>query len=80
MFEVTGTWRAVVAPATSGSTNVPVITVVSGTVDLIPRLPAGFLAYVDDYDLGAGVISVTRLPYRPQGTRATRPKAGWAYT
>ena len=47
MFEVTGTWRAVVAPATSGSTNVPVITVITGTVDFVPRLPLGFLAYVN---------------------------------
>lgn len=54
MFEVTGTWRAVVAPATSGSTNVPVITVITGTVDFVPRLPLGFLAYVNDYDLGSG--------------------------
>lgn len=54
LFEVTGDFRAVVAPATSGSTNIPQITVITGTVDFIPRLPQGFLAYVDDYDLGSG--------------------------
>ncbi|MEI6377057.1 MAG: hypothetical protein WCO97_07670 [bacterium] len=61
LFEVSGNYRAVVAPFTSGSTNVPVITVITGTVDFIPRLPAGFLAYVDNYDLGSGLTRDTAI-------------------
>lgn len=48
---VTGDWRGITVPVSSGSTNVPQIQVITGLVDFIPRVPRGFQFFVSDYDL-----------------------------
>lgn len=48
-FPVTGDFYNVTDPALSGSTTVPQVQIIEGLVTFRPRLPPGFLAYVDDY-------------------------------
>lgn len=50
-FQLTGEWVDVEMPALTGSTDALVIQKVSGYVDLIPRLPVGFAALINDYDV-----------------------------
>lgn len=49
LFEVTGNWLSVSAPALSGTTSDPKIEQVSGLVTITPRLPKGQTFLVSDY-------------------------------
>lgn len=49
LFEVTGNWLSVSAPALSGTTSDPKIEQVNGLVTLAPRLPRGQSFLVSDY-------------------------------
>jgi hypothetical protein len=50
-FPVTGFWLDVENPALAGDTNALVVNTVSGDVTFYPRLPNGFVAYVENLDL-----------------------------
>ena len=49
LFEVTGNWLSVSAPAFSGTTSDPRIEQVSGLVQFTPRLPKGQTFLISDY-------------------------------
>lgn len=49
LFEVTGSWLSVSAPAISGNNSEPTIEQVSGLVTFTPRLPRGTTFQVNDY-------------------------------
>lgn len=49
LFEVTGNWLSVSAPALAGTNSDPVIEPVSGFVTLTPRLPRGMTFLIEDY-------------------------------
>src|ERR1700712_4621925 len=57
VFQVSGDWRDYEAPTLSGSTDNLQVQVLTGFVTFSPRVPPGFLAYMDDFDLsGDGSI------------------------
>jgi hypothetical protein len=57
-FTVQADWANYDVPALSGSTNALVVGPVSAFIDFIPRLPAGFEAFVDNYDVhGDGSVA-----------------------
>lgn len=49
LFEVTGSWLSVSAPAVAGNNSDPTIEQVSGLVTFTPRLPRGLTFQVTDY-------------------------------
>lgn len=63
---VDGYWFSADAPKARGTTNVPQLLPIFGYVDLIPRLPEGFTAHVDELDqtnnpAGSGNVADTDL-------------------
>lgn len=62
-FPVSGDWRNVSDPVVSDITNVPDVEIVEGFVTFYPRLPEGFLAYIDDYLLVNAVSAVQSVTF-----------------
>lgn len=70
-FPVDGYWYSGDAPDPKGSTGAPRVLVVRGYVDLIPRVPSGFSAYVNDLDVhgdGSRVVD-TSISFPPRTAR-----------
>lgn len=59
---VTGDWRNATEPVPSGTTNVFNVEVVTGLVDLVPRVPLGTQIYLPDYQV-QGNNEVQRLGF-----------------
>lgn len=60
-FTVTGDYRNVADPIISGTTNVPDLEIIEGFVTFFPRLPVGFVAYIDDFQLTLDVNQVVTV-------------------
>jgi hypothetical protein len=60
-FPVTGDYRNVADPVISGTTNVPDLEIIEGFVTFYPRLPVGFVAYIDDFVLATNVNQVVTI-------------------
>lgn len=60
-FPVTGDYRNVSDPLITGNTNVPDLEIIEGFVTFYPRLPVGFVAYVDDFQLTTNVNQVVTV-------------------
>jgi len=60
-FPVSGDWRNVSDPDISGQTNSPEVEIIEGFVTFYPRLPDGFVAYVDDYLLTPATAAVQTI-------------------
>lgn len=62
-FPVTGHWRDEEAPSLTGSTATLAVGVLNAIVWFRPRLPQGFVAYVDNYDVNGdgSVVEDTAL-------------------
>lgn len=64
-FEVSGNFYDVESPATGGHTNLPYFNVITGLVIFYPRVPVGFITYVQNLDLGAPVTGDTAIALAP---------------
>lgn len=60
-FAVSGDYRNVSDPDLGGRTNDPEVEIISGFVTFHPRLPEGFLTYIDDYDVVPATNEVQRV-------------------
>ena len=75
-FQVSGDWRNYNAPGSGsgspGDTNALDVEIISAMVDFIPKLPNGFVAYVDDFDLGGTEHRDTAITIAPLRARIWR--------
>jgi hypothetical protein len=78
-FPVTGDYRNVADPVISGTTNVPDLEIIEGFVTFFPRLPKGFVAYVNDFQIAVdqNQISTITLINASGGTFKLQYLTGW---
>lgn len=60
-FPVSGDYRNVSDPDLSGRTNDPEVEIISGLVTFTARLPDGFVAYIDDFEVVPTINEVQRV-------------------
>ncbi|MCV7174770.1 hypothetical protein [Mycolicibacterium sphagni] len=68
-FPVSGDWLAVGDPALTADDSAPVVSPLGALVTFTPRLPAGFIAYLDAYpvDPNVSAVQTVTLLYSPTG-------------
>lgn len=60
-FPTSGDWNAIVDPALSGTATTPVVQPINALLTFVPRVPKGFVAYIDNFAISGDVNAVQTI-------------------